>query len=208
VVVAVLGLVIVLVATSGIAALPWASNYGCADSFPGTRDADVSLQIVPFGLVCDYEAGSTGAAEKTVRAASIPIFVAWLVFVGAVVTVGLRWRALPAARGLVSGVCILGLFGFLATIWEMTGAIGMTVIFGVTIPAVVEVWLWPATGRWGALVTTALLLPFTVVAMWFVPGLYGVEVLAAVLGLAAAAAMAAACSHVTPFVPPPRMEPL
>jgi hypothetical protein len=53
-----------------------------------------------------------------------------------------------------------------------------------------------------------MLLPFTVVAVWFVPGLYGAEALAAMLALAAAAAMAAACSHITPFVSPPRMQPL
>jgi hypothetical protein len=207
VVLAVLGLVIVIVATSGIAALPWSSNDGCAD-FPGTRDADVSLQLVPFGWVCDYAADSTGPAETIVRAPSVAVFVAWLLFVGAVVAVGLRWRALPAARGLVSGVCILGLFGFLATIFEMVGAMGVTVFYGVMIPAVIEVWLWPARGRWWALISTALLLPFTVVAVWFVPGLYGAEALAAMLALAAAAAMAVACSHVTPFVSPPRMQPL
>jgi hypothetical protein len=53
-----------------------------------------------------------------------------------------------------------------------------------------------------------LLLPFTVIAVWFVPGLWGAEALAALLALAAAAAMAAACSHVTPFVSPPRMRPV
>ena len=208
VVLAVLGLVIVIVATSGIAALPWASNDGCADSFPGTRDADVSLQLVPFGWVCDYEADSTGPTETIVRAPSIPVFVAWLLFVGAVVAVGLRWRALPAARGLVSGVCLLGLFGLLATIFEMGGAMGVTVFYGVVIPAVIEVWLWPARGRWWGLVSTSLLLPFTVIAVWFAPGLWGAEALAALLALAAAAAMAAACSHVTPFVSPPRMRPV
>jgi hypothetical protein len=208
VVLAILGLVTVIVATSGIAALPWSSNDGCADVFPGTRDADVSLQLVPFGWVCDYKADSTGPAETIVRAPSVPVFVTWLLFVGAVVAVGLRWRALPAARGLVSGVCILGLFGFLATVFEMSGAMGVTVLYGVVTPAVIEVWLWPARGRWWALLSTALLLPFTVIAVWFMPGLYGAEVLAAVLALAAAAAIAATCSHVKRFVSPPRMQPL
>ena len=207
-VLAVLGLLIVCVATSGIAALPWASNEGCADVYPGTRDADVALQLVPFGWVCDYAADSTGPAETIARAPSIPVFAAWLLFVGAVVAVGLRWRALPAARGLVSAVCILGLFGFLTMMFEMVGAMGVTAFYGVVIPAVVEVWLWPARGRWWALVSTALLLPFTVIAVWFVPGLWGAEVLAAMLAFAAAAAMAAACSRVKPFVSPPRMQPL
>ena len=159
-------------------------------------------------MVCDYQADSTGPAETIVRAPSVPVFVAWLLFVGAVVAVGLRRRALPTARGLVSGVCILGLFGFHATIGDWRAATGGTVIFGVTIPAVIEAWLWPARRRWWTLVSTALLLPFAVVAVWFVPGLWGAEALAAALALAAAAAVAAACSHITPFVPPPRMAPL
>jgi hypothetical protein len=194
-VLAVLGLVIVIVATSGAAALPWASNTGCADDFPRTRDADVSVQLVPFGLVCDYEADSTGPAETVVRAPSIPVFVVWLLFVGAMVAVGLRRRAKPAARGLVSGTCVLGLFGFLATFWEMSAAMVVTVLYGAAVPAVVDWWLWPATGRWLALLVTAFLLPLAVVVAWFVPGLYGAEGLAAALGLAAGAAIAAVCSH-------------
>ena len=207
VVLAVLGLVIVLLSTSGIAALPWASNSGCPDTF-GTRDADVSLQFLPFGLVCDYAADSTRPAETVVRAASIPVFVAWLLFVGAVVAVGLRWRANPAARGLVSGVCVLGLFGFFATFWEMSAAMAVTVLYGVMVPAVVDLWLWPAAGRWWALLSTALLLPFAVVATWFVPGLFGARAPAAALAFAAAAAIAAVCSRVQTLAPPPRMEPL
>jgi hypothetical protein len=206
VVLAVLGLVIVMVATSGIAALPWASNSGCADPI-GTRDADVSLQLVPFGLVCVYQADSTGPAETIVRAPSIPVFVAWLLFVGAVVAASLRRRAMPAARGLVSGICVLGLFGFFATIWEMSGAMAVTVLYGVAVPAVVDLWLWPAAGRWWGLLSTALLLPFAVVAAWFAPGLYGAEAPAAALGLAAAAAIATVCGRIQRFAPP-RIEPL
>jgi hypothetical protein len=206
-VLAVLGLVVVVVATSGIAALPWASNSGCADSF-GTRDADVSLQLVPFGLVCDYQPDSARAAETIVRAPSIPVFVAWLLFVGAVVALGLRRRAMPWARGLVSGICVLGLFGGFATIWEMSAAMMVTVLYGVAVAAVVDLWLWPAKGRWWALLSTALLLPFSVVAVWFAPGLYGAEALATALGLAAAAAIATVCSRVQTIAPPPRMKPL
>jgi hypothetical protein len=207
IVLAVLGLVIVTVAANGIAALPWASNSGCAD-FPGTRDADVSLQLVPFGLVCDYEADATGPAETVVRAPSIATFVAWLLFVGAVVAVGLRRREMPAARGLVSGICVLGVFGFLATIWEMPGAMAATVLYGVALAGVVDLWLWPAAGRWEALLSTAVLLPFAVVAAWFAPGLYGAEALAAALGLAAAAAIAVVCARARIDLSPPRMEPL
>jgi hypothetical protein len=200
VVLAVLGLLVVVVATSGIAALPWASNSGCADAF-GTRDADVSLQLVPFGVVCEYQADATGPAETIVRAPGIPVFVAWLLAVGAAVAVGLRRRAMPAARGLVSGICVLGLFGFFATIWEMAAAMTVTVLYGVALPAVVDLWLWPAAGRWWALVSTALVLPFAVIAAWFAPGLYGAEAAAAAVGLAAAATTATVCSRVRTFVP-------
>jgi hypothetical protein len=195
VVLAALALVIVLCSTSGIAALSWASNSGCLDIY-GSRDAEVSLQLVPFGLVCDYEADSTRSAETVVRAASIPVFAAWLLFVGAVVAVGLRWRARPAARGLVSGVCVLGLFGGFATFWEMSAAMAVIVLYGVTVPAVVDLWLWPAAGRWLALLSTALLLPLAVVATWFVPGLFGARAPAAALALAAAAAVAAVCGRI------------
>ncbi len=207
VVLAALGLVIVLLSTSGIAALSWASNSGCLDIY-GSRDADVSLQLLPFGLVCDYEADSTRPAETVVRAASIPVFAAWLLFVGALVAAGIRWRAKPAARGLVSGVCVLGLFGGFATFAEMSGAMAVTVLYGVTVPAVVDLWLWPAGGRWWALLSTALLLPFAVVATWIVPGLYGARAPAAALAFAAAAAIAAVCGRVLTLAAPPRMEPL
>jgi hypothetical protein len=64
IVLAVLGLIIVVLATSGIAALPWASNEGCQDIY-GARDADVSVQLVPFGLVCHYEADATRPPEPS-----------------------------------------------------------------------------------------------------------------------------------------------
>ncbi len=220
VVLASLSVVIVLLATSGIAALPSSSNSGCADLF-GTRDADVSLQVVPFGLVCDYEADRTGPAETVVLAPSIPAFLAWLLVVGAVVTVGVRRRVTPAARGLVSGVCLLGLFGFLSTFVEMTPVIAAIVLYGFVVPVVVELWLWPAAGRWWGLGSTALLLPFAVMTAW-VAGAFGVgalaewtgslgaasDVLRAALGVVAAAAVAAVFSRVRRFALPARMEPL
>jgi hypothetical protein len=129
------------------------------------------------------------------------VFAAWLLFVGAVVAVGLRKRARPAARGLVSGVIVLGLFGFAATVVEMDAAMAATALYGVLVPAVVEPWLWPAAGRWWALVFTALLLPFTVVATWVFPGLFGAEWVAAALAFAAAAAIAAACRRVRTLGP-------
>ena len=90
----------------------------------------------------------------------------------------------------------------------MSGAMAVTALYGVAVPAVVDLWLWPATGRWWALLTTALLLPAAVVAAWFVPGVYGAKAPAAALALAAAAASATVCSRIRTFAPPPRMEPL
>ena len=215
-----LAVVVVIVATNGLAAMPWSSNSGCVD-FSGSRDADVSLQLVPFGLVCDYEADSTGPAERVVLAPGIPVFAAWLLFVGAVVAIGVRRRATPAARGLVSGVCLLGLFGLLSTFWEMTAAMLVIAIYGVVVPALVDLWLWPATGRWWALGSTALLVPFGVIAAWLAAA-FGMGALAEwaeplgdwayavgdVVGLAAAAIIAAVFSRVRTFALPARMEPL
>ena len=215
-----LAIVIVFVATSGLAAMPWSSNSGCADS-SGTRDADVSLQLVPFGLVCDYEADPTGPAERAVLAPGIPVFAAWLLFVGAAVAIGVRRRARPAARGLVSGLCLLGLFGLLSTFWEMTAAMLVIVLYGVVVAALVDLWLWPATGRWWALGSTALLLPFGMIAAWLAAA-FGMGALAEwaepfgdwgyavadVGGLAAAAVIAAVFSRVRRFALPARMEPL
>jgi hypothetical protein len=76
--------VIVVIGASGISTLPWVSNEGCQD-LRGTRDADVSLQVIPFGIVCAYAADATGPAEVVTRAASIPAFGAWLVLIAALV---------------------------------------------------------------------------------------------------------------------------
>lgn len=196
---------IVAIGASGISVLPWASNAGCQD-LQGTRDADVSVQVVPFGLVCSYEADSTGPAEVVVRAASLPAFGAWLAFIGAVVAYGMTRRERPAARGLVTGVVILGVFGFLSTTEEFIGALGMTAICGTVVVAVLDAWLWPS--RLSSIIATALLVPFAVVTAWFVPGLGGWGEIAAVLALAAAAGATVVGTQAEDFLRPRPFKPV
>jgi hypothetical protein len=197
--------VIVAIGTSGISALPWASNVGCQD-FPGTRDADVSLQVVPLGIICNYQADSTGPSEVVVRAASIPGFVAWLVCIAALVGYGIRRRENPLARGVVTGVVVLGAFGFLTTAFEMSGALMMLVIYGTVAVAVLDAWLWPSHPV--RVLATALMVPFVVAAAWFLPGAYGWEELADVVALAAAAGATALGSRSTLFDPARLFAPL
>ncbi len=195
---------VVAIGASGASALPWA-NEGCAD-WPGTRDADISVQIVPFGIVCTYEADATGPADVVVRAASIPAFAAWLVLVGAVVAYGIRRRERPAARGLVTGAGVLGVFGLLAMIIEFRDAFVITAVCGIVVVAVLEVWLWPS--RVLTILTTALLVPIAVLAAWFFPGLSGWEEPAALLALVAAAGATVLGSQTRSTSPSTRFQPL
>ena len=68
------------------------------------RNADVSLHLAPFGLVCACEGDSTGPTEAVVLAPRVPVFIAWLLGVGAIMTAGLRRRAHPAGRGALGAV--------------------------------------------------------------------------------------------------------
>jgi hypothetical protein len=188
--------VIVAIGASGISALPWASNAGCQD-FPGTRDADVTLQVVPPGTICTYQADSTGPAEVVVRAASVPGFVAWLVCTAALVAYGIRRRDNPLARGVVTGVAVLGAFGLLTIAFEMSGALMMLVIYGTVAVAVLEAWLWPSHPV--AVFATALMVPFVVAAAWFLPGAYGWEELGDVAAVAAAAGATVLGSRATDY---------
>lgn len=140
------------------------------------------------------------------RAASIPGFVAWLVCIAALVGYGIRRRENPRARGVVTGVVVLGAFGFLATAFEMSGALTMLIILGTVAVAVLDAWLWPSHPV--AIFATALMVPFAVAAAWFVPELYGWEELADVAALAAAAGATALGSRATEFDPARLFEPL
>ena len=109
--------------------------------------------------MCDYEADRTGPAETVVLAPSVPAFVAWLLFVGAVVAVGVRRRA-PGR--LVSGVCILGLFGFVSTY-----DLGHRSRFGAAVVAVLAaVAEWLAAGAYVVAAALALVVAAAVATVF------------------------------------------
>src|SRR3954453_8264403 len=91
--------VTVAVAGSGVAALGYVHTSVCIEPWNpaiGVRDADVSLQVVPYGTKCAYEGGAT-----VVHAPSPAVFAAWMVFVAALVAVCFRRRRSAVARGVL-----------------------------------------------------------------------------------------------------------
>jgi hypothetical protein len=118
------------------------------------------------------------------------------------------WCVSPhlSATGFVTGVFVLGAFGFLTTAVEMSGALMMLVIYGTVVVAVLDAWLWPSHPV--RVFATALMVPFVVAAAWFLPGAYGWQELADVVALAAAAGATAFGSRSTLFDPARLFAPL
>jgi hypothetical protein len=212
--------VTVLVAGSGLAALPSAGNEQCpTPDVPGlpadealAPDIDTVTPLLPFGTRCE---AVTADGRRSVFARHAPgtaAFVAWLVVTAVLLRAAWRRRERAAARGVAAATAVLGLLGLL---WHLTGefpaAVMGVVVLGLPLVLAVDRGLWPGPREdgAGAALALALLLPLVVVLAWTPPAFLELPVPGLAAGLLAGALLAAGIARVaTSARPAPPGTPL
>jgi hypothetical protein len=194
-----LGLILaVLVVGSGLAALTVAENEPCSTWF-GANEADAwrpqaVTNLVPLGTRCEYPPDTDTLREDFIPSASS--YAAWLVIVAAAFSLAV-WRWLIAAvRGAACALVISGLFGLLYVYaGEFDAAVVGSCVLGAPLVYALDV---RARANSLASLLFCLALPVIANAAWFVPGLLGAYVAAAMCVAFAGALTSFAADRVGP----------
>jgi hypothetical protein len=132
-------LLFVVLAASGIAALPSAENDMCTHYMSETGGPEIraSRDLLPYGTRCEYVFGDTRTIVETYGPGTAA-FVGWLAAIALLLGAAVRYRRSAFARGIAMATCVLGAFGLLlhqfadyAPVAMMTTVLSVPLVYAV-----------------------------------------------------------------------------